>query len=162
MNEADYLIAIKNGKIFIKVVGYARYTNSSEFANFILNDLLKKAHSEEVFLDLSETLFMDSTVMGLIARLAGYSISKFQTKLKVKSQNPELNNLLYNTGFHDFILIMDDMDEQNYKDLKTTESVENSLGKIMLEAHVALSEMNEVNRKEFKSVVDMLSGSQED
>ena len=80
MKTAEYLIAKKNSKLFIKIIGAARYTNSSEFGNFVLNDLLKAPHDEEIMLDLTETEFMDSTVMGLIARLAGYSISKFNTK----------------------------------------------------------------------------------
>ncbi len=162
MNDAEYLIAERSGRIFIKIVGNARYTNSAEFGNFVLNDLLKKSHSEEVLLDLSETKFMDSTVMGLIARLAGYSISKFQAKLKVKSQNKVINDLLYNTGFNDYILIIDDIDEQNYKGLNCSDNHDNSLEKLILEAHKALSEMNEINRKEFKTVIEMLSKSQED
>ena len=84
-------------------------------------------------------------------------------KLIVKSPNKDINDLLYNTGFQDYMLIIDDFceDEADYNKIRNIEKSK-SLQDVMLDAHIALSEMNEINMKEFKTVVEMLSAPVED
>ena len=157
-SETQFMYSSNSDKYFIKIIGPARYTNCTDFNNFV-NTIISKSAFQDILLDLRETDFIDSTNLGLIAKLAGAVFTKFQRRMTVISTNLDINDLLINTGFDQIMLIIDNPQEfvTGLNVLPDTPSTERDLAKMMLDAHMELTQLNGVNKQEFKTVVDMLT-----
>jgi len=157
-NSVRFLLAHSGNKYFLKIVGTPRYTNCADFSYFI-SALISENQFEDILVDLSETDFLDSTSLGLLAKLAGAVVSKFDRKMTVISTNRDINDLLINTGFDQIMLLIEKPDDFNSEldELPAVNDVNKNMAKMMLEAHKILSDMNSENENEFKAVVEMLT-----
>ena len=146
-----YEYAIKNRNLFIKIIGTARYTEANEFSAFVTKVLSGREY-EDILVDLTETIFLDSTNLGLLAKLAGYVVMNYDHKMTLVSTNQEINTVLLNTGFDQIMtLITDPLGfKHSYSIITTEENVEENIARMMLDAHLALIELNDKNRQEFK------------
>lgn len=68
MERGRYFVAEREGITFIRMVGNLKYTGSSGFDMF-LDDFLSQEY-RDVVVDLSDAVFIDSTNLGLLARIA--------------------------------------------------------------------------------------------
>ncbi len=157
-DEAKFLMAVNDDKYFIKIVGNAKYTNCNDFG-ILVNEILNKKECEDILVDLRETQFMDSTNLGLLAKLAGYIFTKFERKMTIISTDKDINDLLVNTGFDQIMLIVDKPEffGRDMEEIGNTNDVQINMAKMMLDAHLALSQINEENKQQFKAVCEMLS-----
>ena len=158
MNDVKYLFAFEDNRYFIKIIGSPRYTNCTGFSYFI-NKIINENKFEDILVDIRETDFLDSTNLGLLAKLAGAVMSRFDRRMTVISTNNEINDLLNNTGFDKIILLVEQPESfvYNMKQVKTAPEVEINMAEMMLEAHENLLKMNDENNSKFKTVVEMLS-----
>lgn len=157
-HKAQFLFACENKKYFIKIIGVPRYTNCANF-NYFVNTLLKTNDFEDILIDIRETQFLDSTCLGLLAKLAGAVFTKFNRRMALISTEADINELLKNTGFDKIMLIIDQPNFflSNLNSLPESPDVEQNMAKMMLEAHENLVLLSSENKKKFKAVVDMLS-----
>jgi len=157
-NETKYLLAKENNKYFIKIIGTARYTNCADFSHFI-SELFKDDTVADILVDLRETDFLDSTSLGILAKMAGFIFSKFERKMTVISTHPDINDLLINTGFDQIMFIVDQPEYfvSHLNEITELGDVEKNMAKMMLEAHKALMDISDENKKEFRTVVEMLT-----
>lgn len=162
-DEAKYLLASHDKKYFIKIVGSARYSNCAAFGSFVLNKLLRDDSCEDILVDLRETDFLDSTNLGLLAKMGGFIFSKFHRKMAVVSTDKSINDLLVNTGFDRIMLIIDNPDYvlSELGNLPEASQGEMNLAKLMLEAHQELMELSDENKRKFRTVVEMLKDEME-
>src|SRR6056297_1153962 len=111
-----------NSTYLIKINGTIKYTICNEFDKFI-NFIFGKEKIDNIIIDLRGTNYLDSTCLGLLAKIANYLINK-------KDKKPTLIS--------------------NNKD-----NLSRDMGKMILDAHKSLFNLNEKNKKTFKDVVSI-------
>jgi len=108
--------------------------------------------------DLSDAKYLDSTNLGLLAKVAQLVITKTNHRLTVISTNPDVTELLRNIGFDDICLMIEKSEKINipFENIMGLDKNEEGMAKVMLSAHRRLMEMNEKNDKEFRPVVELM------
>ena len=148
----------KQGNTYvIKLAGDIRYTMGCSLDKF-LDQLFERVDFDNILVDLTEAACIDSTSLGLLARIANFMQERFAKKTTLVSTNKDINQLLDSVGFYDVFTICDDCTAITAaaQQLAVLEPSKAELTKTMFEAHSLLSELNEKNRDAFKSVVDAL------
>ena len=141
----------------IKLVGDIRYTMGCSLDEF-LNQLFEEVDFDDIVVDLSEATCIDSTNLGLLAKIANFMQSRFAKKATLVSTNVDINQLLDSVGFNDVFNICADSlncSEAGFR-LPASDPSKPELTKTMFEAHSILSELNVHNREMFKNVVETL------
>lgn len=160
MTKGDVLYGKQGNSYILKYVGDIRYTLSCKLDNF-LDDLFAQDDFDQILIDLTETTNIDSTNLGLLAKIANFIKSHFDHKPLMVSTNPEINQVLQSMGFDDVFERCGDcrgcLEPANkMEDCHTTKA---QMAKIMLDAHTRLININEPNRKKFQDVVNVLQNS---
>ena len=154
---------MEQGKIFyaktrdvyiIKLVGDVRYTTSVSLDSF-LNKLFRVKHFNNIIIDLTEATNVDSTTLGLLAKIANFVQTKLIKHPVIVSTNPDINKILTSICFDKIFLIIsdskDDLDKlTTVPDVTITDA---ETARIILEAHQNLMSIDEENRHMFKDVV---------
>lgn len=155
--EDKYLYGEHEDNIFIKIVGNATMKNSKTLEE-LLNQILE-GETKQIILDFEECNYMDSTMLGLIAKTA----IKIKKTWKMSIYGIKLSNMvktsLNSTGVDKLMTILEKSDFEEYesrvlenKDFDDkTEKAEH-----ILEAHKTLMDLSEENKKVFKNVVNLL------
>jgi anti-anti-sigma factor len=157
MNRSGIFYADRDGYYVLKFVGDIRYTMGCS-----LDELLEQHLSDEkidsVFIDLSEASSIDSTSLGLMAKVANLMLSRSPHKVTLVSPNEDINQILESIGFDDiFDICHYDKDcPLASEQLRIDDPAKENMAKTMLEAHSILSELNDKNRSMFKEVIGAL------
>lgn len=163
---------MEDGKIYytvidnicvIKMVGRIAYKISPNFDRFI-EKIKNNATVNNFVVDLREAAHIDSTNLGLLAKLNRYSRTKSARPPTVISTQDNINHLLLNIGFAAFFDIVDNMDDiqSTFNKLPHMKDAGEKITNIMLEAHHELANMNETNHELFKDVIKYLEGDTTD
>ena len=164
MQPGQILVAEQDGLQVIKMVGDVRLTLCVSFDQFI-NSMFNGDLLCSIMFDLNEAENIDSTTLGLMAKIALLSRDKCHLVPVVFSQNPSINRLLNSMGFEEIFDIITD-----YKMFQSRSSEiplcskrldmdcpdEHSARERVLEAHQILMELNEHNRETFRDLVNTL------
>jgi anti-anti-sigma factor len=156
--EAGAAFYVRQGNTYIlKLVGDIRYTMGCALGDF-LNDLFARADYEDIIVDLTEAHSIDSTSLGLLARIANFNREHFHHKTTLLSSNIDVNQVLDNMGFYEIFNIRDTGEtiSTTLLQLAIEAPKKDELTRIVYEAHRTLSEVNPQNRETFKCVVDNL------
>ena len=157
MKEGKIFYFEKEKVYFIKLVGEISHPVSTNFNSFI-EKLFQDKALKDIFVDLSEVKYIDSTNLGLLAKIARGLIKAQQKKTTVLSTNKDVNQLLTSMGFHEvFILLQSSEDHsKEFETIPNVSASDRKRAEILLEAHKTLSEMNNKNKLLFKNVVEVL------
>ena len=160
MANTNYQYAKIDNKYIIKLSGELKYKWSSGFNNF-LQKIFQKDDFDEIVVDLSETSYIDSTNIGLLAKIARFSLRKFSRKLPVivDQKDEDVKELLIGMGFNklcNFIKIPENFDHQ-YKTIKDSRKSKEDLGKMILDAHKTLSKISQKIKNNLKTLSNYLS-----
>lgn len=157
MNEGKYQFAENNTFYLIKMSGNLKYTGSGSFDTFV-EKIFLQINDKEVFIDLTEALYLDSTNLGILAKISDTVSTKFNRKTTIISSNPDITTLLTNLGFDEYFTILDECPTTTtmLSDISEIVTGDRSMALLMLEAHKSLMELNDKNKKVFSSVVDLL------
>jgi len=158
MSDCQYLIAEKEHKCFVKLIGRSDYMSCGNFKEFV-DDLVEHKRYNDIFIDLTELEFIDSTNLGIIAKFTDYMISNFRRKAVIYSTNQNINQIIKSVGFFDAFTVLDSTfeDDIGLMEIKNSEKLDGSrLSRILLEAHKTLLDLNEHNREIFSDVVKCL------
>jgi anti-anti-sigma regulatory factor len=138
-------------------VGPIKYTISADFDNF-LDKIFKEKEFNSVIIDLTETTGIDSTNLGLLAKIAKFMFENFDKRTTIISTNEEINEILISLGFDNIFILIDRPESfsGNLEELPYIKESEKEMAKIMLEAHTNLMELNAKNAEVFKDVVEIL------
>lgn len=157
MQSGEYLYSLRDGCCVLKLVGSLTYSASGDLDNFI-EKLFEPSPAPDVIVDLSETKSIDSTNLGLLAKIARASLDQKQRKTILISPKPDINRVLKSVGFDGVFDIVrssetpgGEMDKIPHRDISDQE-----LANTLLAVHRALMELNETNRAVFKNVVRFL------
>lgn len=163
MSEASLgriLVADHLGVYVIKMVGDVRLTLCVSFDQYI-ETLFGKNDFCTILFDLSEAEGLDSTTLGLIAKIAVKSESIKKIQPIAICSNPDIVKLLTSMGIDSVCQIIDSppkdyCPEDAFSGLSVCDSDESKVKEKVLEAHCVLMGLNESNRETFKDLVQTL------
>ena len=160
MSDGKIQFAEYNETFVLKCVGDVRLTFCSAL-NETIEKILKTNSFKSIVIDLTEVISIDSTTLGLLAKLSILSKRKFGMLPTLASTNPDVSRVLDSMGFNQVFNVvhtpapcpecLDDLPEQDQSEAVVKERV--------LEAHQILMSLNESNRDAFRDLVSALESS---
>jgi anti-anti-sigma factor len=157
MRPGQILVADHAGVYVIKMMGDVRLTLCVSFDKFI-HGMLSEANLSSVLFDLSEAEAVDSTTLGLMAKISLLAQEKRNIIPVILATNVSIKRILQTMGFVDIFTIVDTL-EVNFapaKNLTPIECDENTVKEKVIEAHKVLMSLNEKNHETFRNLVAML------
>jgi anti-anti-sigma regulatory factor len=162
MPECHIYSAVTDGVCFIRLVGRLNFTTCARFDAFIRNIFLQ-LHFKAVAIDLCAVEHIDSTILGLLARIARYTLIRYGHKPKIYSTRPDMNLLLdtmcFETAF-DIVRESPDLPD-DLVEIPVLDDEKPNPGLVVLSAHKTLMRMNKQNETAFRDVVEQLEKEQE-
>lgn len=157
MRPGQILVADHGGVYVIKMVGDVRLTLCISFDQFI-DTMFSQNDFCEVMFDLSEAEAIDSTTLGLMAKIALQGREQKDITPVVFSNNESINRLLYTMGFQEIFTIVNDLEAPvtPEKPLEPDAPEEQQVKEKVIEAHKILMGLNRENRETFRNLVKML------
>ncbi|MGH1438807.1 MAG: STAS domain-containing protein [Cellvibrionaceae bacterium] len=162
VSSGNILVADHNGVYVIKMSGDVRLTLCVSFDECI-EELTARDGFYTVLFDLSEAEGLDSTTLGLIAKLAMKSYAQNQKKPLVICSDAGIERLIMTMGLDDVCELIDKppQDYCEVTDFISLDKVDEShdeeqIKAKILESHCVLMELNESNRETFKDLVQTL------
>jgi anti-anti-sigma factor len=167
MNSLEHtgriLHASHEGVQVLRFVGEIRHPLGPLLERFL--DQLAKDKPQGLVIDLSETEIIDSTCLGLLARLALRLRNQAGCKATVVSPRADITDVLRSMSFDRLLNIVGEMPMGHLEErlLRTTSARgdDDALLVTMLRAHRTLMSLSEQNRLQFKEVVQVLERESE-
>lgn len=163
MQTGNIYYAKHEGLLVLKLVGEIRYTMGESYRisaslDSFLERLFAEKDFENVLIDLTETESIDSTNLGLLAKVAQFTDREFGRRATIVSTNADINTILESVGFDQVFLIIHDPQDPSVEleSLPEVREPEKDLALLLLDAHKALIELSEKNREMFRNVVQLL------
>lgn len=155
------LFAEKDGVDVLKFVGDVRVTLGPTIGAF-LNSLKESEEFKSVIIDLTETEGIDSTSLGMLAKISLQTQESFDTIPTIVSTNEDITRILISMGFDQvFVIIKEPYDTRApLGELPVKVVNEQALREEVLEAHRVLMGLNEDNRDAFEDLVTALEHEQ--
>lgn len=155
--EGRVLYAERNGTCVLRFQGPIRYTMAPSFDAF-LNELLAERAPRVICADLSDTESIDSTGIGLLAKIAIAQRRAGRSKPLLFSSKSDINEVLRSMSLDVVFQMIEQLPATVALETVTpTQPTERELRRTILEAHLLLSELSEGNRAMFKDVVEGLA-----
>lgn len=157
MSDGAIYYACCAGHYVLKFVGDVRLTLCSTIERH-LESVLEREEISDTLVDLTETENIDSTSLGLIAKLAIKAQEKGMPPPTLVSTHDDITRILRSMGFDRVFVLLDEL-PTNRCDLKQVPFVQESEDEVrerILDAHKVLISLNESNREAFKDLVATL------
>lgn len=161
MLSGKMLYATHGGTYIIKFEGDVRVSLCATIDEF-LERMFRDPELESILIDLTEAVGIDSTTLGMLAKVSLESQERFHTCPTIVSSNADITKILHSMGFEKVFNLIESnvsspakMDEIPAVDCSQAEVCHK-----VLEAHKTLMALNEKNRLAFTSVVQALEGEQ--
>jgi len=157
MLSGKILFAEQAGTYVLKFVGDVRLTLCTTLDQFLATTL-EHENFKSVIIDLTETQGIDSTSLGLLAKLSVRLKRRHQQRPTIISTNDDITRVLVSMGFEKvFILIDEALDSTAaLQELDVLQESEELVRARVLDAHRALMDLNENNRDAFRDLVRSL------
>lgn len=163
MASGNVYYAKHNGVLVLKFVGEIRYTMGDSYRisaslDQFLERLFEQKDVENIVIDLTETESIDSTNLGLLAKIAQFSEDQLGRKCSIISTNEDINAIIESVGFDQVFLILQDSDQPDVEleNVPEADAADRELAHMLLDAHRALTSLNDKNKEMFKNVVQLL------
>ena len=162
MREGEITYAKINDIYVLKFSGDVRYPICAPLSAFI-KQLQAQTGYDDILIDLTEAEGIDSTNLGLLARVANLIQDRFHHKTTMISTNANVNRTMDVMGFHQVFDIVEHygLAEASDQALPGVEENNQEMADTILQAHRTLSELNDSNREMFRSVVEALENDME-
>ncbi|AFV00832.1 STAS domain-containing protein [Simiduia agarivorans] len=157
MREGQILVADHQGVYVIKLTGDVRLTLCISFDAFIERMFGDPSFVSVVF-DLIEAQAIDSTTLGLMAKISLMAQERFRLVPTLVSNNPSIDRILQTMGFSEIFCIVKEGDA----DIRGAEALcadcadEGEVKQRVLEAHKILVGLNATNQEAFKDLIASL------
>ena len=162
MSMGKILYAEHNGVHVLKFVGNVRLTLGPTIAAF-LDQLKQVGNFKAIVLDMSETEAIDSTALGLVAKIAICTKESFDCAPSIISPNQDITRVLTSMAMDQVCILISDsvVDSNGLLELPREVVSEDALREQVLEAHKTLMSLNAHNRDSFKDLVTALEHERE-
>ncbi len=160
MNSGKILAAEINNIPVLKLVGDVRVLMSSTIDNYF-SGLYRRAILDAMLVDLTETKGIDSTALGMLAKMAIQLRNRFNVKPTIISTNPDITRILKSMSFDVICNIVNEPLGQGtrFGELEQISESEEVIKQKVIVAHQALMTLSEENRLEFQELVSALKNS---
>lgn len=158
MSSGHIFVAEQDNVYIIKLVGDVRLTLCVSFDQFIAA-MFEAEHLSSVLFDLRETVGIDSTTLGLIAKISIGARKRGLPDPVVVVNDPSIQRLLVSMGFEDILKIVVASEialDAPMVPISQPSDDESAVQRRVLEAHKILMQMNQPNRVKFRELVETL------
>lgn len=157
MRPGQILVADHKGVYVIKMIGDVRLTLCISFDQFI-DSMFSADNFSAVLFDLSEAEAIDSTTLGLMAKISLQGQDRHNIIPVILSTNPSINRILQTMGFQDIFTIVSELKTpvSPARELTAEVNDEREVKEKVLEAHKILMGLNKENSATFRNLVKML------
>ncbi|MCP3665066.1 MAG: STAS domain-containing protein [Gammaproteobacteria bacterium] len=154
MSDGKVLHGSLNGVEVLKFSGDVRYNLSMALDSYI-QKLLENDGLKGFVIDMTETDAIDSTNLGILARLARSMQRLNLPKVTLICNQSLINEILVGMGFDKVFRVVKDVEFELERMTKVPEisSSDHDIVKLLLESHRMLIELNATNRAVFRDVV---------
>ncbi|NQU39802.1 MAG: STAS domain-containing protein [Lentisphaerae bacterium] len=160
MSEFNIQTATEDGICHIRLTGRLTFAMSQRFDAFI--DTLALENLADIIIDLRKADYLDSTILGLVAKIARSFIARAHRKPTLLSSREDMNLLLESMGFDSAFeirvsaavtpFLLDDI---------PVPAEEAPTPETLLEAHKLLMDLDDRNIDRFSTAVETLEGTLE-
>lgn len=161
MSNGQILISDQSDNYLLKLVGDVRLTLSASLSRYI-ETLFNNHTVQRIVVDMLEAEAVDSTTLGLIAKLGLRCRQHYNINVQLFCQNPSILKTLDCMGFDEIIDIFSQPHEVNGK-LRTLDTSDDAsednldeLREQVLESHKLLRQLNPENSVEFSDLIQAL------
>lgn len=150
-------LAEKEGVFALKFAGEIRLTFCSALDSAI-EKIFKAPHFSSVVVDLTEARSLDSTTLGLLAKLSILSRQKNGLLPTLVTTSADITRLLGSMGFDQVFNIVRHalLCPEDLADLPLQDQSEEAVKAKVIEAHRILMSLNDSNRETFKDLLKAL------
>lgn len=160
MSEGKILAASQDGAYVIRMEGDVRLTLCTTIDDFIQR-MFSDPEFVSVWVDLCDTEGLDSTTLGLLAKLALEVQDRYGFQPAIYCCNPGLNRLLQSMGFHRLFDIREEVcgSPAGIDEIPHIEDSESAVKEKIIEAHRVLMGLSDENRDRFRDLMEVLERS---
>jgi anti-anti-sigma factor len=157
MSSGKILAADYKHMAMLKFVGEVRVVMSTTLDNYFTG-LYRRGILDAMLVDMSETRSIDSTALGLLAKMAIQLRNRFNVMPTIVSPNPDITRILKSMSLDLICKIVSSVPrpQTQFHELKVQTESEASVRDKVLDAHLTLMTMSEENRLEFQDLVSAL------
>lgn len=154
MTSGKILAAELDGVYMLKFIGDVRITLCGTIDKFF-DATMKSQRFRTAIIDLTQAQNIDSTALGLLARLAIQTQEHYCQKPTIVSTVPDINRTLRSVGFDEvFELLEEPLEEPGQlKELAQVTLDQEDLRACVVDAHKAMMLLNDSNREKFQDLV---------
>ncbi len=159
MDACKMQYAVLSGTYVLKLVGDVRVPTCTALESFVDQRIKEDEGLRAVLIDLTTTEAIDSTALGLLARIAVILKQRSLGRPVLLCINPDIERILLSMGF-----------DKVFRMLRTSSALSSSLEELpiigdisedavtqqVIDAHRTLMSLNESNTEAFRSLVDAL------
>ena len=161
--DGEIVYALHSGVCVLRFTGEIRYTSGpsakiSRRLDAFLDRLCSMPDLDNVVLDVSRATSIDSTNLGLLARIASAMRSRHDRRVTIISTRPEITRVLCSMGFEQVADLITEPERQTEElaDLPAEGAEEKDPLRLMLDAHRHLASLDERNRETFAAAIELL------
>ena len=159
MAPGKILVSQDGRSYIIRLVGDVRVTLCASLNNY-MEVIFMSEKISEIIVDMVDTEGVDSTTLGLLAKLAIYSNENFKIRPIVFCPDESLYETLMVMGLDDVFKIVQRLRSrlEDYEELSVEDpsAVADRTTQQVLDAHRLLSSFNEKNKHEFLDLIQAL------
>lgn len=157
MLKGRILVVDHDGTHVLKFLGDVRLTLCPALDQY-LDNIFNSRHFKTILIDLTETQGIDSTSLGMLAKMSIRMKKQMGFVPTLVSVNDNITRVLLSMGFEKVFVLVKHLDEdpEPMQELAEGGFSDLSVQQKVLEAHRTLMGMNQKNRQEFKNLVDVL------
>lgn len=148
-----------NGSYIIKFEGDIRVTLCASLDAFI-SKIFQDEHLNGVLIDLNDASNIDSTALGIIAKISARSLKQLKCKPTIISGNKDINRILDCMGLSLVFNIVEGLESAEHsleqlsvQDMPKSDHTQKEVCEKVLEAHRELMSLNDHNKEVFKQLV---------
>jgi anti-anti-sigma factor len=160
MQEGRILAAHHDGAYVLRLEGDVRLTLCTTIDEYF-QKMFEDPEFVSVWVDLCDTEGIDSTTLGMLAKLALTVEEKFDFQPVIYCCEPGINRLLKSMGFQRLFVLREELCE-NPEDVDEIHGIpgsEEAVREKVIEAHRVLMGLSEENRARFKDLMNALEHS---
>lgn len=160
MSSGKILFADVNNVPILKFVGDVRVIMGAALENYFAS-LYDKSILDKMIVDMTEAQGIDSTALGLLAKMAIQLRNRFNVSPTIISTNTDITRILKSMSFDLICNIVEEKPKKlaNFDELDQLDAPEDLVRKKVIEAHQTLMTLSEDNRIEFQDLVSALKAS---
>ncbi len=151
------LQAENEGIYLLKFIGEIRLSLCPTLDNLV-ESITQDPEFKTVVIDLTETEIIDSTTLGLLAKIAMAAQKQSQFLPTLISTNPDITRVIVSMGFDKiFIIVREPASRiEELEEIPVLKASEQQIRDQVLSAHKILMGLNSRNREEFRNLVRAL------